>query len=167
MLAWNWSPEMSSASASSSSSKPAARSLDLAALSRSSALYGDFGTVPMRLSSILRAMPIAASHLTMRSTLPGTFGRLTSTAPVSTLSAHFSESSRKLAESKIASAIPRSNTSWGFSIRFCLSGFSMTTLRAFSMPIRFGRMVAPPQPGMRPRNTSGSANAAALRSMVR
>jgi len=34
--------------------------------------------------------------------------------------------------------MPRSNACCGFSIRFCLRGFEMTTSRAFSMPIRFG-----------------------------
>ena len=59
------------------------------------------------------------------------------------------------------------NACCGFSIRFCLSGFEMTTSSAFSMPMRFGSRYAPPQPGMMPRKTSGSAIAAAEASTVR
>ena len=53
MLAWNWSPAMRSASASSSARKPSCLSVFFAALSSSSAAYGDLATLPMRLSSIL------------------------------------------------------------------------------------------------------------------
>ena len=45
-------------------------------------------------------MPIAMSHLTARSSLPGSFLRLTLIVPVSTPSAHFSESSRKVARAE-------------------------------------------------------------------
>jgi hypothetical protein len=138
-----------------------------AAFMRPSAAYGDCGMDPMRLFSIFVAMPIAASHFTRRSTLPGSFCRFTLMRPETTSSVQRIESSRKLTDGKIASAMPSSNASWPLSVRFCFSGFSMTTLRAFSMPMRLGRIVAPPQPGMRPRNTSGSASAGAEASTVR
>ena len=121
----------------------------------------------MRLSSMLRAILMAIGHLVRRSILPGSFLRCTLTLPPSTPSAQRSELSRKVAAGKIASMMPRSNACWGFSIRFCFSGLEMTTSRAFSMPIRFGSRYAPPQPGMMPRKTSGSAIAAAEASTVR
>ena len=158
---------MRSARASSSAANPVARSVFFAALSSSSARYGLFATRPMREASILSAMPIATSHLTARSSFPGSFLRLTLIVPPSTPSAHFSESSRKLAGPKMASAIPRSKTSWGLSTLLFFSGFEITTSSAFSMPIRFGSSQAPPHPGMMPRNTSGSAIAAAEESIVR
>ena len=43
----------------------------------------------------------------------------------------------------------------------------MITSSAFSIPISWGRRVAPPQPGTMPRNTSGRAIAAADESIVR
>ena len=112
-------------------------------------------------------MPIATSHLTARSSLPGSFARLTFTVPLRTPSAQRSDSSRNIAGPNIASAMPSSNT-WGpLSIRLFLSGFEMMTSRAFSMPIRLGSSHAPPHPGMRPRKTSGSANAGTEESTVR
>ena len=121
----------------------------------------------MRLFRVFSAMPTATSHLTARSSLPGSFLRLTLIEPPSTPSAHFSESSRKVAGPNIASAMPSSNA-WGpFSIRLFFSGLEIITSRAFSMPIRLGRIQAPPQPGMRPRKTSGSANAGVEESIVR
>ena len=112
-------------------------------------------------------MPIAASHFTVRSILPGAFLRLTFVAPVMTPSAQRIESSRKVAGPNMTSAMPSSKASAGLRVRLFLSGFSTTTLRAFSMPMRLGSSQAPPQPGMMPRKTSGRARAAALESSVR
>ena len=100
-------------------------------------------------------MLIAMSHLTARSSLPGSFGRLTLIEPPSTPSAHLRESSRKLAGPNIASAMPSSNACGPFSMRLFLSGFEMMTSRAFSMPIRFGSSQAPPQPGDQPEEHLG------------
>ena len=52
-------------------------------------------------------------------------------------------------------------------MRFCFKGFSITTLSAFLIPIKFGSKYAPPQPGSNPRNTSGSAMAGAAELTVR
>lgn len=52
-------------------------------------------------------------------------------------------------------------------MRLFLSGFEMMTSSAFSMPMRFGSSHAPPQPGMIPRKTSGSAKAGTDESIVR
>jgi hypothetical protein len=123
--------------------------------------------VPIRCSSDFRAIPMATSHFAMRSRRPGAFGRLTSIAPEMTPSAQRIDCSRNEAEGKDASAMPSSMTSAAFSVRLFLSGFSMTTLRAFSMPMRFGSSHAPPQPGMIPRKTSGSATAGTDSSTVR
>ena len=43
------------------------------------------------------------------------------------------------------------------SMRFCRSGFSTMNLTASSAPTSCGTSCVPPQPGMRPRNTSGHA----------
>ena len=94
MEARNWSPEMRSASASSSAAKPSALLRFAAPASSSSAAYGDLGTVPIRSSSVLRATLIAIGHLTVRSIVPGWFGRSTLIVPPSTPSAQRSESSR-------------------------------------------------------------------------
>ena len=91
----------------------------------------------MRLSSILRAMPMATSHFTRRSILPGWFGRVTVVVPAMTPSAQRMESSRNAAGPNITSAMPSSSASAPLRVRF-FSGFSITTLRAFSMPIRLG-----------------------------
>ena len=56
---------------------------------------------------------------------------------------------------------------WPLSIRFWFSGFSMITVTALSAPIRFGSSWLPPQPGTRPRKTSGSAMAGTPAEMVR
>ena len=90
----NWSPTMSSDRASSSRAKPSSAVPMRAASSRSSARYGDAGTVPIRRSSVLRAILIAAGHLTVRSIRPGACGRSTVIDPSSTRSAQASESSR-------------------------------------------------------------------------
>ncbi len=93
----------------------------------------------MRLARVFSAMPIATSHFTARSSLPGSLARFTLMAPVSTPSVHFSESSRKFTGANIASAIPSSNACGPFNIVFVFKGFETTTSRAFSMPMRFGR----------------------------
>ena len=51
-------------------------------------------------------------------------------------------------------------------ILFCASAFSTITVTAGSMPIRFGSSCVPPQPGTRPRKTSGKATTA-LAAIVR
>ncbi len=94
--------------------------------------------MPILLSRLLRAIPIARSHLASRSSFPGLFGRFTVTLPPSTPSAQRRESSRNVAAGNFASAMPNSNAWSADSIRFCLSGFSMMTFRAFSIPMRFG-----------------------------
>ncbi len=43
----------------------------------------------------------------------------------------------------------------------------MITETAFSAPIRFGSRVQPPQPGTRPRKTSGRENAGSAADTVR
>ncbi len=52
-------------------------------------------------------------------------------------------------------------------MRFWLSGLSMTTVIAFSTPTRLGSIQQPPQPGTRPRKTSGSATAGTPALIVR
>ena len=99
----------------------------------------------MRLLSVFSAMPIATSHLTARSILPGSFGRLTLIEPPSTPSAHFSESSRKFAGPNIASAMPSSNACGPFSIRLFLSGFEMIDLEGVLDADQVGQ-----QPGAAP-----------------
>ena len=49
---------------------------------------------------------------------------------------------------------------------FWASAFSTITPTAASMPIRFGSSCVPPQPGTRPRKTSGKATTA-VEAMVR
>ena len=63
--------------------------------------------------------------------------------------------------------MPSSAACFGLSILFCISGFWMITWVAAGMPIRFGSSWVPPQPGTRPRETSGSASAAAPPESVR
>jgi hypothetical protein len=167
MLAWNWSPATSSARASSSAAKPVALSVFLAASSRSSATQGERATVPTRDASDLRAIEIAAPHFTARSSRPGTFGRSTVVRPATTPSAQRIESSRNAAGPNCTSTTPSSSAWAGLSVRLFFSGFSSTTLSAFSMPMRFGSSHAPPQAGTMPRNTSGRAMAAADESTVR
>lgn len=88
-------------------------------------------------------------------------------SPVTTPAAQANDCSMKSAGSNMASAIPRSSTCWGFSMRFWASGLVTMTCSAFSGPIRLGNRKAPPQPGTRPRKHSGSAMAAAPELMVR
>ena len=92
----------------------------------------------MRLSSMPRAILIAIGHLVSRSILPGSFLRSTLTAPPSTPSAQRERALEvgRGGEDRVHDA--ESNACWGFSIRFCFSGFEITTSRAFSMPMRFG-----------------------------
>nr|BFF13920.1 hypothetical protein GCM10025699_52230 [Microbacterium flavescens] len=123
--------------------------------------------MPIFDSRDFRAMPIAASHLTARSILPGALGRLTEMRPEMTPSAQRMLSSRKAAGPNCTSTIPSSRACAGFSVRLFFSGFSTMTRSAFSMPIRLGSSQAPPQPGMIPRKTSGRAIAAADESTVR
>ncbi len=63
--------------------------------------------------------------------------------------------------------MPRPTTSLALSIRFCDNGFSMTTLRAFAGPTRFGSSQQPPQPGSSPRKVSGRAKAGTPAETVR
>lgn len=96
-----------------------------------------------------------------------TSGRVTVTSPRTTPAAHSSDRSRKSAGSSSTSAMPISAACFGLSILFCISGFWMITCVAAGMPIRFGSSCVPPQPGMRPSETSGSARAAAPADSVR
>ena len=86
-----------------------------------------------------------------------TSGRATSISPLSTDAVQARDCSRKSAASKSASAMPSSKTWAPLSWRFWLSEFSMITVTARSAPIRFGSSAQPPQPGTRPRKTSGNA----------
>ena len=52
-------------------------------------------------------------------------------------------------------------------MRFWFIAFSMMTVTALSGPIRFGSSWLPPHPGIRPRNTSGSARAGTPEEIVR
>ncbi len=63
--------------------------------------------------------------------------------------------------------MPSSKASTPLSMRFWLSGLSMTTVTAFSTPMRLGSIQQPPQPGTRPRKTSGSATAGTPALIVR
>lgn len=63
--------------------------------------------------------------------------------------------------------MPSSKTCLPLSWRFWLSEFSMMTETARSAPIRFGRRAQPPQPGTRPRKTSGSEKAGMALETVR
>ena len=139
---------------------------DFAASIRSSATYGDSGTEPSFCRTVFLAIDTAGDQMVAFSTLPGSFFRFTFLPP-RTSSAQSSDCSKNLGESNITSAIPSSRASAGFSIRFCFRGFSIITFRAFLIPIRFGSKYAPPQPGINPRNTSGSAIAGAAWFTVR
>ncbi|CAM5390862.1 hypothetical protein SNARM312S_07549 [Streptomyces narbonensis] len=86
-------------------------------------------------------------------------GRSTATEPFRTEAVQISDCSRKSAPSNSASAMPSSKTCLPLSWRFWFSEFSMMTETAFSAPMRFGRIAQPPQPGTRPRKTSGSEKA--------
>ncbi len=152
-----------SASASSSAANPRSRSLSLAAVIRSKARYGA-GAAPLTLRSA-KALPraTAASHASPRST----DGRETTTEPVSTLLAQSNDCSRKSAESSSTSPIPSLTASGPLSILFWFRAFSTTTLTALSAPIRFGSRKLPPQPGSRPRKTSGVESIPAATETVR
>ena len=63
--------------------------------------------------------------------------------------------------------MPSSSASFGLSILFWFNAFSKITVTASLAPIRFGSSCVPPQPGNRPRKTSGSAIAAAFDASVR
>ena len=52
-------------------------------------------------------------------------------------------------------------------MRFWFSAFSTMTVTALSAPTRFGSSWLPPQPGTRPRNTSGKAIAGTPEDIVR
>ena len=133
---------------------------------RSSALYGESGTLPSFSSTIDRAIDTAGPQIVAFSMAFGSCLRLTF-MPFITLSAQARESSRYLGESNMASAMPSSKASSGVRTRFCLSGFSIMTLRAFLIPIKLGSRYAPPQPGMSPMKTSGNATAGAVLLIVR
>ena len=109
----------------------------------------------MRAATSAVARSIAASQA-----LRSTSGRATVTSPPRTPTAHSSERSRKSAGSRTASAIPSFAAFGAGVILFCASAFSTMTVTAGSMPIRFGSSCVPPQPGTRPRKTSGKATIA-------
>ncbi|CAM5374077.1 hypothetical protein STENM36S_01129 [Streptomyces tendae] len=94
-------------------------------------------------------------------------GRSTVISPLRTDAVQISDCSRKSAPSKIASAMPSSWTCAPLSCLFWFRLFSMMTETALSAPIRFGSSVQPPQPGTRPRKTSGRENAGRAADTVR
>ena len=133
--------------------------------SRSSARYGDFGTVPIFDSSDLRAIADRRRPTSRRArACPARSAATTLIAPAMTPSAQRDRRPRGTSPRGRARRRCRGRgPAAAFSVRLFLSGFSTMTLSAFSMPIRFGSSSAPPQPGMMPRNTSGSAMAARRR----
>ena len=162
MLARNWSPEIRSASASSSAANPR---LLVGRSSRPSAgraaRYGrERHRADAARPSVFWAMPIATSHLTARSILPGSFGRLTlmragehAVRPLQRILEEVGRGGRS--RRRCRGRRPAGRSASGSAS----AGSRRSTLSALSMPMRFGSRYAPPQPGMMPRNTSGSANA--------
>ncbi|CAB4910041.1 unannotated protein [freshwater metagenome] len=141
-----------SASASSSAAVPSAKDASRASSSRSTARTAAGEASRVRAATTCRARVIASSHAPRSTGL-----RSTVTAPVRTPAAHSSERSRKSAGSNTASAMPSFAARGPDVIRFWDSAFSTITETAASMPIRSGRSWVPPQPGTRPRKTSGKA----------
>ena len=155
---------MRSAKASSSAAKPSSRVLVLAARTRSSAASGAGEAPPVRPSTRWCAASTAAFQV---ASSRSTSGRATSMRPASTSAAQRTEATRKSAAGSIASAMPSPATCAGLRVRFCSSGLSMMTVRAFSTPMRLGRRQQPPQPGTRPMKHSGSENMPAASEIVR
>ena len=153
----------SSNSAVRSAAMPSSYDAVRASSISSIALYGA-GVAPC---TFMSAMPLprarAASHASPRSIS----GRSTVVLPVTTDAAHVKDCSRKSAGSKIASAMPSSKACLALSMRFWFIAFSTMTVTALSAPIRFGSSWLPPQPGIKPRNTSGNAMAGTPADSVR
>ncbi len=163
MLAWHWSPEMRSASASSSAANPVFLSVFLAAFSRSSARYGDFGDgADAALKSLLRDadrdVPLDGAL-----DLAGLVGALDLDRRRSARRRPTAATSRGSLPARRSRRRCRGRTPAGPSASSGSAGFVMMTLSAFSMPMRLGSSHAPPQPGMMPSETSGSAIAATER----
>ena len=76
-------------------------------------------------------------------------------APLNTWLAKVIDCSRKSAGSNTASTTPISKASGDLSMVLLFSALTIITRVANSGPINFGNKVAPPQPGTKPRNTSG------------
>ena len=66
------------------------------------------------------------------------------------------ERSRKSDGSKTASTTPSFRASFAFIMVLLFRAFNTITCTARSGPISLGKIVAPPHPGINPRNTSGS-----------
>ncbi|CAB4919397.1 unannotated protein [freshwater metagenome] len=75
--------------------------------------------------------------------------------PLKTETANATDLSIKSEGSKTASTTPKASASLAFIIVLLLSALSIITCTARSGPISFGSMVAPPQPGTKPKKTSG------------